>query len=67
MYAMMLQAMAHAEEKQLVLDFGGSNVDGVRRFNLAFGAVDKTYIEWGFDRSPWWLKVARKVNGVLKK
>jgi len=67
MYAMMLKAIEHAEEKKLILDFGGSNVDGVRRFNLAFGATDKSYFRWSFDNSPWWFKAAKKLKNRLKK
>lgn len=66
MYAMMFKAIEYAQNEGLVLDFGGSNVEGVRRFNLAFGAEDKSYYHWSFDQTPWWFKIARRLKNGSK-
>ena len=56
MYAMMDMAINEALSNNYQIDFGGSNVKGVRQFNTAFGGQDVPYYEWKWDQSPVWFK-----------
>lgn len=62
MYAAIDAAIAHANENKLQFDFGGSRVEGVRRFNQAFGGEDLEYASYRIDRSPRWFRWVRKLK-----
>lgn len=62
MYAMMEFAIDYGLSKGLKIDFGGSNVKGVRQFNAAFGGVDVPYFEWKWDNSPFWFKTLKALK-----
>lgn len=64
MYLLMDTAIqsAHAEGK--VLDFGGSSVEGVARFNYNFGASDAHYFVYQWDKFPSWFRLLKR---LLKK
>lgn len=62
MYAMMESAINYAFDQNLKVDFGGSNVAGVRQFNTAFGGTDIHYSEWKWDNSPFWFKLLKKLK-----
>lgn len=62
MYAAIDAAIAYAKEHDLSFDFGGSRVEGVRRFNLAFGGVDVDYCSYRIDKSPRWFRWVRRLK-----
>ena len=62
MYAVIDGAIAYAQENDLTFDFGGSRVEGVRRFNHAFGGEDFNYFSYRIDKSPNWFKWVRQVK-----
>lgn len=47
-------------EKDLVLDFEGSNIPGIARFFEGFGAVPKSYPSIKINRLPWWIRCIKK-------
>lgn len=67
MYAILDKMIQSALEKGKVFDFGGSNVENVRRFNLHFGAEDVKYqsVQWG--ELPFWYKFLKRLRQVLKR
>jgi len=67
MFAMMQYAIDHTWHNDLLMDFGGSNVEGVQRFNKAFGAMDLTYFEWSWNNTPLWFSSLIKLKKLLKK
>ena len=67
MFAMMNNMINYAIENQLELDFGGSNVEGVKRFNKSFGATDQQYFEWKWNHSPKWFSLLQKLKSRFKK
>lgn len=67
MYAAMQGAILHAKEKRLNFDFGGSRVEGVRRFNVNLGAKDQFYSSINWDNAPIWYKLLKKINQAWKK
>ena len=62
MYAAIDAAIDYALEHNLKFDFGGSRVEGVRRFNHAFGGEDLEYCSYRIDKSPAWFKWVRRLK-----
>ncbi len=62
MYAAIDAAITYAQERNLKFDFGGSRVQGVRRFNHAFGGEDFEYCSYRIDKSPRWFKWVRRLK-----
>ncbi len=62
MYAAIDAAITYASEHELQFDFGGSRVEGVRRFNVAFGGEDLEYYNYRIDNSPHWFRWVRKLK-----
>jgi hypothetical protein len=67
MYAILNRTIQSALERDMIFDFGGSNVENVRRFNLHFGAEDVKYqsVQWG--ELPFWYKFLKRLRQVLKR
>lgn len=61
MYAALNAAIEFAKEEELLFDFGGSNVEGVRRFNQNLGGTDVSYF-FHEHAGPGWFKIARKLK-----
>ncbi|MFA7272790.1 MAG: GNAT family N-acetyltransferase [Crocinitomicaceae bacterium] len=67
MYALMHEAIRFAGENGCQFDFGGSQVEGVRKFNLSFGSTDAAYFHYQWNQGPkWytWLRSLRKLARV---
>jgi hypothetical protein len=47
-------------EKNLILDFEGSNMEGIARFYQGFGATDCEYLSITFNHLPFPLKFFKK-------
>jgi hypothetical protein len=62
MYKLMLTAIEDAASKGKVFDFGGSNVESVRRFNLNFGAQDVVYSQLSWNNAPLWWKMLKTIR-----
>lgn len=62
MYALMHHAICYAHEQEKIMDFGGSNVENVRRFNLHFGAQDVVYSRLHWNHAPFWWRTLKKVK-----
>lgn len=57
--------VAIAEDKHF--DFGGSRVEGVRRFNLNMGGKDEVYFNYSWDNSPFWFKALKQIRNVIRR
>lgn len=66
MYLAMDEEIKQAIASGLSLDFGGSDLEGVRRFFIALGGEDVFYKAYDWDRSPFWFRTIRKINKFLK-
>jgi hypothetical protein len=66
MYALMHQSIQSAQADGLHFDFGGSRVEGVRRFNTNLGGEDCAYtmVEW--NNAPWWFNQLKKLKIKIK-
>ena len=62
MYKLMLHAIEYAHSNGKVFDFGGSNVESVRRFNLNFGAEDVVYSQISWNKAPFWWRTVKKLR-----
>lgn len=67
MYSAMLSAIELGKKDNLLFDFGGSRVDGVRRFNLNLGGIDRDYYSLEWDNSPLWFKLIKKAKKAWKR
>lgn len=65
MYAMMDYAVDFALESKLILDFGGSNVEGVKQFNNSFGAKDVNYSNMVWNNAPFWFVILRRIKKMF--
>jgi Acetyltransferase (GNAT) domain len=65
MYLALNAAIEYAKENKLKFDFGGSNVEGVKRFNHNLGGVDESYFMHVENNGPAWFKLARKIKSRL--
>ena len=62
MYAAIDAAIQVAIDANKQFDFGGSRVEGVRRFNTSFGGSDLEYFSYRIDKSPLWFRLLREIN-----
>ncbi len=67
MYALMDYAIVHAQQNNLIFDFGGSSAEGVRRFNLNLGGVDIQYGVYHSDKMPFWYKGLKRIKNLWIK
>ena len=68
MYLAIDAAISSAREKELLFDFGGSRVEGVRRFNHNFGGEDFEYYSYRINNGLFWFKWLRAIkNKWFKK
>ncbi len=64
MYASMHYAIQYAQKEGCLFDFGGSQIDGVRRFNMNLGGIDQLYHTLEWDRAPLWFKLIKKIKNL---
>lgn len=66
MYHLMNHAIDLAEKEGLLFDFGGSNAQGVQRFNLNWGSENQVYHLITWNHAPIWWKVVRNINKRIR-
>jgi hypothetical protein len=64
-YLGMNEGIEYAFEKQLEFDFGGSRIEGVRRFNLQFGGEDVLRPFYSFNSAPKWYNFLRQIRKMI--
>lgn len=62
MYLALNAGIEYAQSQGKRFDFGGSNVPGVRKFNMNLGGVDQTYYFNEVNNGPVWFNWARKLK-----
>lgn len=67
MYGVMQFAIELAKEQNKRFDFGGSRVEGVRRFNVNLGGKDVIYHSFEWDNSPLWFKILKTAKTAWKR
>lgn len=60
MYFLIDHFIQNNAEKDFLLDFEGSMVDGVARLYKGFGAISEKYHHYKWNNLPWWLKWFKK-------
>lgn len=50
----------YCEKDDVILDFEGSNIEGIARFYASFGAENKPYFNMRYNNLPWLLKLFKK-------
>lgn len=67
MYLLMNELIENCKSSNVNLDFGGSQVEGVRNFNIRLGGKDRKYYTYEWDNSPFWFKTLKKIRKWIKK
>lgn len=67
MYLAINAAIEYAKSKEKHVDFGGSRVEGVRRFNKNFGGEDVIYHAYQINHGPFWFNWLRSLRKRLLK
>lgn len=67
MYICIDEAIKYAKSKNKTFDFGGSRIEGVKRFNHNLGGVDLKYYNYTIDNAPIWFKLARRIRNKWSK
>ena len=68
MYLAIQSAINYAKENKLHFDFGGSRIEGVKKFNHNLGGKDTVYYAYTRNNGPTWFKLARRIrNKWIKK
>lgn len=62
MYALMKSAIDFAIANKLKFDFGGSNIEGVRKFNQNLGGTDVKHFGYSKNDAPFWYNLLRKIK-----
>ncbi len=62
MYLAIDSAISNGQKDDLYFDFGGSRVEGVRRFNQNFGGQDFEYFSYRINNGPFWLNWMRIIK-----
>ena len=66
MYLLLSSAINQALSKNKTFDFGGSNAESVRRFNLNLGGKDVDYVQLLWNSAPWWWNLLRSLKQKIK-
>ncbi|AEA44817.1 hypothetical protein [Fluviicola taffensis] len=67
MYRLIHTGIEYAHEQGKIFDFGGSNAESVRRFNLNFGAEDVVYSQLSWNNGPFWWKTIKMIRDKWTK
>lgn len=67
MYFVMKEAILQAEKDKLIFDFGGSRVEGVRRFNVNLGGNDRVYYSYQWNNAAFWFNLLKKIRKGWKR
>ncbi len=67
MYLLLNDAIDYAQKNGLQFDFGGSRIEGVRRFNLNLGGKDQVYFQYSKEDYPIWYRFLKKIKQAIKK
>jgi hypothetical protein len=67
MYFAMNEAIKQAQAAGKKFDFGGSRVEGVRRFNVNLGGHDQVYFSYEWNNAPFWFKLMKKARQAWKR
>lgn len=62
MYALMYHLIHFGISTEKIIDFGGSTVEGVRRFNTSFGGKDEIYTILEWNDAPFFWKILKSLK-----
>lgn len=67
MYACMNNEIKEALASSKIFDFGGSRIEGVKRFNHSFGSADVVYYNYEWHMGPLWFKAIKGMRNLWIK
>jgi len=59
MYLLITELIKEFASKEVVLDFEGSDREGIAAFNKGFGAIKQNYVRLKFNQLPWILRLLK--------
>lgn len=59
-YFLMNNIIQEFAGNNLLFDFEGSDLPGIKNFYEKFGAINQPYVHWRFNELPWFLKLIKK-------
>ena len=62
MYKLMKTAIDSSIDQMQIFDFGGSNLDGVRKFNRNLGGEDEFYFGYSMNKAPFWYNLLLRIK-----
>jgi hypothetical protein len=62
MYALMQKAIDFSVSNKLIFDFGGSTIEGVRKFNQNLGGMDEIHFGYSKNNAPFWYNLLRRIK-----
>jgi hypothetical protein len=62
MYALMQKAIDFSASNKLIFDFGGSTIEGVRKFNQNLGGMDEIHFGYSKNNAPFWYNLLRRIK-----
>jgi len=66
MYGAMKFFIEATRSEQKTVDFGGSRVEGVKRFNTNLGGTDRIYSYFEWNRAPIWFNWLKNLKNLVK-
>lgn len=66
MYFCMNEAIQKSILQKKIMDFGGSNIENIRRFYTGFGGKDQFYYAYQWNHAPFWFNCLRILKKKLK-
>ena len=67
MYFAINASIEYAKWKKILFDFGGSRVEGVRKFNENLGGQNNDYFFYSEDNSPLWFRLLKRLKKLTSK
>lgn len=62
MYLAMANLIEFAKKNNKKVDFGGSNIESIRRFYLSIGGEDHEYFTYEWNDAPFWFNFLRQIK-----
>jgi hypothetical protein len=66
MYGAMKFFIEATRSEQKIVDFGGSRVEGVKRFNTNLGGADRIYSYYEWNHAPFWFNWLKWLKNLVK-
>ncbi len=67
MHFILNEVIKKFSDRDMIFDFEGSDIPGVSSFYQSFGSTNRSYPQLIKEQLPFWFKMLRSINGILKR